>query len=92
MLECIREGILGDFLKKNRAEALEMSWYEYNEELHIKNERKIAFEEGVEQERKNTEVQRKIAEEKSRQVQQAEVEIERLKKELDELKKGYSGN
>lgn len=80
MLECIREGILGDFLEKNRAEALEMSWYEYNEELHIKNERKIAFEEGVEQERKNTEVQRKIAEEKSRQVQQAEMEIERLKK------------
>lgn len=46
--ECIKEGILSDFLKKNRAEALEMSWYEYNEELHLKNERQIAYEEGLE--------------------------------------------
>lgn len=34
--ECIREGILFDFLKKKRAEALEMSLYEYNEELYLK--------------------------------------------------------
>lgn len=47
--ECIKEGILSDFLKKNRAEALEMSWYEYNEELHLKSERQIAYEEGIEQ-------------------------------------------
>ena len=46
--ECIRERILSDFLRKNRAEALEMSWYEYNEELHLKNERQIAYEEGLE--------------------------------------------
>lgn len=46
--ECIKEGILSDFLKKNRAEALEMSWYEYNEELHLKSERQIAYEEGME--------------------------------------------
>ena len=47
--ECIREGILSDFLRKNRAEALEMNWYEYNEELHLKSERQIAYEEGLEQ-------------------------------------------
>ncbi|MCM1256423.1 MAG: hypothetical protein NC307_01035 [Roseburia sp.] len=46
--ECIEKGILSDFLRKNRAEALEMSWYEYNEELHLKNEREIAYEEGME--------------------------------------------
>ena len=46
--ECIKEGILSDFLKKNRAEALEMNWYEYNEELHLKSERQIAYEEGIE--------------------------------------------
>ena len=46
--ECIKEGILSDFLKKNRAEALEMSWYEYNEELHLKSERQIAHEEWIE--------------------------------------------
>ena len=33
--ECIREGILADFLKKNRAEAKKMSIYEYDE---VKNE------------------------------------------------------
>ena len=46
--ECIKEGILSDFLKKNRAEALEMNWYEYNEELHLKSERQIAYEEWIE--------------------------------------------
>lgn len=25
-----------------------MSWYEYNEELHLKSERQIAYEEGIE--------------------------------------------
>lgn len=44
--ECIREGILSDFLKKNRAEAMEVCLYEYDEEKHLKNERQIAYEEG----------------------------------------------
>lgn len=43
--ECIAEGILSEFLKKNRAEAIKMSIYEYDEELHLKT----LFEEGVEQ-------------------------------------------
>ncbi|MCM1258683.1 MAG: hypothetical protein NC307_12615 [Roseburia sp.] len=91
--ECIREGILSDFLRKNRAEALEMSWYEYNEELHIKNERAIAFEEGVEQERKKTEEQKKKAAEQKKRVEEekrarkrAEQENERLRKEIEKLK------
>lgn len=33
--ECIREGILADFLSKNRAEAIKVSIYEYDEELHM---------------------------------------------------------
>lgn len=45
--ECIRKGILADFLKKNRAEAMEVSLYEYNEEQHLKEERDIAKEEGI---------------------------------------------
>lgn len=45
--ECIEEGILADFLKKHRAEAKNLSrWYEYDEEKHIREERKIAREEG----------------------------------------------
>ena len=43
---CIRQGILADFLKKNRAEAIEMSIFEYDEEKHLKSEREIWITEG----------------------------------------------
>ena len=42
--DCIAEGILSEFLRKNRAEAIKVSIYEYDEELHFKT----LFEEGVE--------------------------------------------
>ena len=45
--ECIQEGILKDFLLQNRAEAKKVSIYEYNEEEHMRMERKDAFEDGV---------------------------------------------
>ena len=44
--ECIREGILKDFLEKNRREAMQMSIYEYDEERHIRQEREDAWEDG----------------------------------------------
>ena len=48
--ECIREGILSDFLKKNRAEAIEVSIFEYDEERELElfraAERQIGREEG----------------------------------------------
>lgn len=47
--ECINEGILAEFLKKNRAEAMEVSIFEYNEELHLANLRREGYEEGIEQ-------------------------------------------
>lgn len=37
---CISNGILADFLSKNRAEAIAVSIFEYDEEKHIKSERK----------------------------------------------------
>ncbi len=49
---CINHGILADFLAKNRAEAIAMSIFEYNEEKHLKSEReewhKIGQKEGEE--------------------------------------------
>ena len=42
--DCIAEGILSEFLKKNRAEAIKVSIYEYDEELHFRT----LYEEGVE--------------------------------------------
>ena len=37
---CIRNGILSDFLSENRAEAIAVSIFEYDEEKHIRSERK----------------------------------------------------
>lgn len=47
--ECISENILADFLKKNRAEVIKVGIYEYNEELHIQQERSDAKDEGREE-------------------------------------------
>ena len=44
--ECIQEGILSEFLKKNRAEAKSVSIYEYDMEKHMRMERAEAREEG----------------------------------------------
>ena len=45
---CIRDGILEDFLLKNRAEVMKVSIYEYNAEEHLRMEREAALEEGRE--------------------------------------------
>ena len=44
--ECIQEGILREFLLKNRAEAKMMSIFEYDQEKHMRQEREQAYEEG----------------------------------------------
>lgn len=41
--ECISEGILADFLKKNKAEVVSMSIFEYDEELH----NRTLYEDGI---------------------------------------------
>ena len=45
---CIENGILADFLRKNRAEAIAMSIFEYDEEKHLKNEREFGYQRGHE--------------------------------------------
>lgn len=45
--ECMEEGILSEFLKKNRAEAIAVSIFEYNEEEHMKSIREEGEEEGI---------------------------------------------
>lgn len=44
--ECIKEGILKEFLEKSRAEVKKVSIYEYDEEKHIRMEREDAWAEG----------------------------------------------
>lgn len=46
--ECIREGILSDFLSRNRAEVLKVSIFEYDQELEEKKLREAEFEHGRE--------------------------------------------
>lgn len=40
---------MADFLRKNRAEVLKVSIYEYNEARHIQQEREAALEDGLQQ-------------------------------------------
>ena len=44
--ECIKEGILREFLTANRAEVVQMSIFEYDEELHMATVREEGREEG----------------------------------------------
>ena len=46
---CIEAGILSEFLKKNRAEAIKVSIYEYDEELHFRTLYEEGREDGLEQ-------------------------------------------
>ena len=55
--ECIREGIMAEFLKQNRAEAKQVSIYEYDEEKHMRQEREASWEEGREVGREEGRVQ-----------------------------------
>ncbi|MBR5474655.1 MAG: hypothetical protein IKU83_04485 [Lachnospiraceae bacterium] len=50
--ECIKNGVLADYLRKHRGEVLEVAWYEYNEEEYIKDEKDISHEEGRKEGRK----------------------------------------
>ena len=44
--ECIKEGILADFLRKHREEVIGMSLFEYDEEKHFKALREEGWEDG----------------------------------------------
>ena len=44
--ECIREGILSEFLSRNRAEVMKVSSFEYDQELEVKKYRKAEYEHG----------------------------------------------
>ena len=46
--ECIEEGILAEFLMKNKAEVIKVSIYEYDKEFEEKKLRKAEDEAGVE--------------------------------------------
>ncbi|MBD5487708.1 MAG: hypothetical protein HDR13_02810 [Lachnospiraceae bacterium] len=79
---CIREGILRDFLSKNRAEAVAVSIYEYDEEKHMKAVREEEREEGREEgeEKMSKLVQKLIGDRKDEDLQRALSDREYRKK------------
>ncbi len=52
LTECIQEGIMAEFLSENRAEAIKVSIYEYDEEKHMRQEREQHWQEGMVEGRK----------------------------------------
>ena len=62
--ECIEEGILSEFLLKNKAEVIKISIYEYDKEFEEKKLRKAEFEYG-QHELLKTQIQKKLAKGKS---------------------------
>ena len=46
--DCIKNNILADFLRKNRAEVISMSIFEYDKEEEEKKLRKAEYEAGIE--------------------------------------------
>ncbi len=92
--ECIREGVLKEFLEKNRREAKNVSIYEYDQEKHIRQEREEAWEAGEkvgvrkgEENKLKNQIQKKLAKGKSvseiaEALEEEEDTIQRLVKEL----------
>ena len=50
--ECIKDDVLAEFLRKNRAEAMKVSIYEYDEEEHMNLVRQEGRKEGIQEGRK----------------------------------------
>ena len=84
--ECIEEDILADFLRKNRAEVIAMSIFEYNQKEEEELLRREEYEAGAEMERKNTEKERKRADSAEKRADLAEREIRRLQEKLASLR------
>ena len=51
--ECIREGILEEFLRENRSEVVHVSIYEYDAEKHIRQEKEESWDEGFQEGRES---------------------------------------
>ena len=89
--ECIKEGILEDFLKKNRAEVVAMSIFEFDEEKEIKlireDEYQYGFENGQEEGRR-----RHLIEcicKKLRRGKKIDIIAEELEEEIDIVEEIY---
>ena len=81
--ECIAEGILKDFLMKNRAEAIEMSIFEYDEEKHMRQVREEG--EQMAEERMSRLIEKLLKEGRSEDLERAAKDAPYRRKLLEEL-------
>lgn len=90
--ECISEGILADFLRKNRAEAKKVSIYEYDEERHMRQTREEGMEEGYASGLSQGIIQTAVSMLKLKEFTDTQIrEVTGLEqKQLDELKKNIN--
>lgn len=90
--ECISEGILADFLRKNRAEAKKVSIYEYDEERHMRQTREEGMEEGYANGLSQGIIQTAVSMLKLKEFTDTQIrEVTGLEqKQLDELKKNIN--
>ena len=103
--ECIREDILREFLSQNKAEAIKMSIYEYDQEKHMKMEREEHYTKGLkdgitqgivqgrEEELANTERERQRADDAEARADDAEARADdaetKLAEALEKLAEAY---
>ena len=85
--ECIEEGILAEFLSKNKAVVVKMSIFEYDKEKEEAKYRRAEFEAGREAERKNTEKERKKAEAERKRAEAERKKAEAERKKAEDEKK-----
>lgn len=69
---CIHSNILSDILRAHKAEVTNMVLTEYDEVLHIANEKEISFEEGKKVELENTKRERQRANEAQQRANEAQ--------------------
>lgn len=89
--ECIKEGILSEFLTQNRAEVISMSIFEYDKEEEEKKLRKAEYDAGVEAGMKaqmKSQIKKKLEKGKLPEeiAEDLEEEIAFIQKLIDELK------
>lgn len=99
--ECIHEGVLSDFLRKNRGEAIEMSIFEYDEERELKLIRRAEYEEGLKEGREEgredglkshlrSQVVKKLKKGKTEEqiAEELEEKVQEIEQVIRELQKG----
>ncbi len=83
--ECIKEGVMSEFLTLHKSEIRRMSLYEFDEEAYMQVEREVAFEEGLASARRDIEREKARTEREKQRAEREKQRADALQKELEEL-------